>query len=445
MDKKKDKLQAAQSTRFKTDADLKKFKPQDKKTYVVSDVLRKGLRLRVHPTGRMTWIYEYNRPVDLGAPPRARIELGTYPTVPLAAARDKRDALAVMRNDATQPDPYEYLQQQQRERSSRKVQDKARSAAEAWTVRALGKEFLATLGREGKRPRTIGEIKRQLEKDIYPVIGDAPGHEVTAEDVRDVLMRIEKRGAMRLRNAVRVTLRWLYTWAADEGPVHLRHHPNPVAGTRRKKDGDRPKRQRRPFTDTELRALWPRLVAHRGDVYADALALALLCGTRADETVSARWRDVDLKAGTWTVPETVTKSRRRHPIFLSEPALAVMEARKSAGGGEWAFPLKRSKKLGHARPDTLRKRLAAHMAALELDTEMTVHEMRHTVCTFVERRWGAGARQRVANHAPEGLSAVYNHHSYDEEAREAWNRWGAYLDGLASGAKVVELRPGFVA
>jgi integrase len=68
---------------------------------------------------------------------------------------------------------------------------------------------------------------------------------------------------------------------------------------------------------------------------------------------------------------------------------------------------------------------------------MTVHECRHTVCTFVERRWGAGVRQRVANHAREGLSAVYNHASYDEEAEGAWKAWGDYLNALATGGDVV--------
>ena len=68
---------------------------------------------------------------------------------------------------------------------------------------------------------------------------------------------------------------------------------------------------------------------------------------------------------------------------------------------------------------------------------MTVHECRHTICTFVEKRWGAGVRQRVANHAREGLSAVYNHASYDDEAEIAWKAWDDYLSALVFGGDVV--------
>ena len=228
----------------------------------------------------------------------------------------------------------------------------------------------------------------------------------------------------------------MYTWAAEDGPKHLRRHPNPVASTRRKKEGDRPKRQRRAFTETELKALWPYLEARRGDVYADALSLALLCGTRVEETVSARWADVDLEAGTWTIPETITKNRRRHTVFLPESALAILRGR-AAVDGKWIFPLRQSKKLGHARADTLRKKLTEHLVALGLDAAMTVHECRHTVCTYVERRWGAGVRQRVANHAKSGLSNVYDHSTYDAEAAAAWKAWGEYLNALAAGGGVV--------
>lgn len=65
----------------------------------------------------------------------------------------------------------------------------------------------------------------------------------------------------------------------------------------------------------------PQPIAARGDVYADALSLALLCGKRAEETVSAHWRDIDLDGGRWTILETVTKSWRRHTLILS-PSLS---------------------------------------------------------------------------------------------------------------------------
>jgi hypothetical protein len=99
--------------------------------------------------------------------------------------------------------------------------------------RRLGVFRLIGFDEQLKCFRTIGEAKRQLEKGVYPLIGDTPAVAVTPEDVREILHCIEKRNALRLRNAVRVTVRWLYTWAAEDGPGHPRHHPNPVATIRR--------------------------------------------------------------------------------------------------------------------------------------------------------------------------------------------------------------------
>ena len=288
---------------FSTAAQVKGYKPEAK-VYEATDQLAPGLVLRVQPSGTRRWFYRYRerRSAKDQQAKLHRIAIGDYPTVSLDAARTARNEWAARRGNEGAEDPHEHLAQKRRDKVAQQVQEAAQATANVWTVERLGVEFIEALAREGKRPRTITEAARQLKKDVNPVIGDLPAAAVTPEDVLRVLHKIEKRGAMRLRNAVRVTMKWLYSWAAEDGPEHLRHHPNPVDATRRKKAGDRPKRERRAFSDTELRALWPRLLASRGDVYADALSLALLAGTRAEETVSAHWRDVDLEADIWTIP-----------------------------------------------------------------------------------------------------------------------------------------------
>ena len=422
--------------RFSTASQVKALKPTAK-VYEATDKLRRGLCLRVQPSGTRTWFYRYRETQNGAAYGKLhRIPLGEYPSVSLDDARTARDLWAVTKGRAGEPDPHEKLEAERKEKAVRAAQESDQADANAWTIKRLSKAFVVALRRERKRPRTIQEIERQFRHDVYPIIGELAADTVTADDVRRVLQKIEKRGALRLRNAVRVTLRWLYTWAAEDGPAHLRHHANPVAFIAHKKKGDRPKRQRRAFTETELKALWPRLEAHRGNLYADALSLALLCGTRAEETVSARWPDIDLEAGTWTIPDSITKSHRRHTVFLSEPAIGLLKTR--VRDGKWVFALRRSLH-GHARIDTLRKKLAEHLEALELDTAPTVHELRHTLCTYVEHRWGAGVRQRVANHAREGLSGVYDHSTYDKEAKDAWKAWGDYLSTLAAGGNVVSM------
>ena len=414
--------------RFSKAAQVKGLNPEAK-VYEASDKTAQGLILRVQPSGRRTWFYRYReaRGPDGKQGKLHRIEIGEYPTVSLEAARTARHGWAARRGNKGTDDPHIHIGRKLRQKAAQEALEALQADADAWTLQRVGEEWIAAQKREGRRTTTTREAARQLAKDVYPIIGHLPAAKVTADDVLEVLHKIEKRRAMRLRNAVRVTMQSMYNWAAHDGPKHLRRHPNPVSGTRRKKDGDRPKRQRRALTESELKVLWPHLLSMRGNVYEDALALALLCGTRAMETVSASWDNIDLDAGTWTIPETITKNKRRHLVILSDEAKQLLEARKADGCFVFALPTTQS---GHARKDTAWKRLREHQATLGLDTGMTLHELRHSVLTFVERHYGVGTRERVANHKRQGLSAIYNHATYDEEAAEAWQAWGAHLESL---------------
>ena len=45
---------------------------------------------------------------------------------------------------------------------------------------------------------------------------------------------------------------------------------------------------------------------------------------------------------------------------------------------------------------------------------------------------GREVRARVANHARTGLSGIYDHSTYDEEAEAAWRAWGNHLSMLSA-------------
>ena len=68
-------------------------------------------------------------------------------------------------------------------------------------------------------------------------------------------------------------------------------------------------RRKRILTRDELAALLPVLRASSRP-YAPALRFMLLTLTRRHEAALARWRDVDMEARTWTIPETKNGLRR---------------------------------------------------------------------------------------------------------------------------------------
>jgi integrase len=63
---------------------------------------------------------------------------------------------------------------------------------------------------------------------------------------------------------------------------------------------------------------------------AKALHFCILTATRTDETRCARWREVDLEARTWTIPDKRMKAGEEHTIPLSEAAVDILTSLRTA-------------------------------------------------------------------------------------------------------------------
>ncbi len=63
---------------------------------------------------------------------------------------------------------------------------------------------------------------------------------------------------------------------------------------------------------------------------------SLFSGRRIGEVKSLRWVDLDLQAGSWTIP--TTKSGTRQECVLSKPLIELLVDRKPTITSEWVFP-----------------------------------------------------------------------------------------------------------
>ena len=69
-----------------------------------------------------------------------------------------------------------------------------------------------------------------------------------------------------------------------------------------------------PFTTEEARKILGAAKTHRN---AARWSVALAMGLRQGEALGARWADVDLEAGVWTIPPELTKAGRAHVLPLA--------------------------------------------------------------------------------------------------------------------------------
>jgi len=174
----------------------------------------------------------------------------------------------------------------------------------------------------------------------------------------------------------------------------------------------------------------------------EALSLVLLTGCRSGEVVAALWRDTDLDRGVWTIHET--KNGEPHDVMLPRQGVELLKSRQGMDQ-VYVFPSPRGgrhvaqKVLGFAQYYA-RQRDGDKPAPDPIEVPWTVHDLRRTVATGLAKLGCPRVVQdRILNHVDSSVSAIYDVHRYNTEARDWLQKWADYLEALTAD-NVVPLR-----
>jgi integrase len=275
--------------------------------------------------------------------------------------------------------------------------------------------------------RSADTIKRILNVNILPVIGNMPLAELHRRDVHRVTDPILKRGASAMAYKTFCHLSAMLSWAVERGYIDS----NPAA--RMKMEG-KSAPSSRFLSAEEIAALWPALCNLRKPVEL-ALKLALVTGQRIGEVGYMDTSELDLTKQVWTIPPERSKNKHSHTVPLSNMAIELIEeARSTALGtrllnltaGQIDQTVKRNTTLPVKdwRPHDLRRTVASHMGELGFSPLVIGHVLNHRGTT------------------KSGVTlSVYNHYDYAQEKRQALDTWAKRLGGIVAGdvAKVVPL------
>ncbi len=380
----------------------------------------RGLYLLVRPDGAKYWRVKYRHDAK-----EKLLALGTYPDVSLASARDRRDQARTLLAAGTDPS------------EQRKTEKATRAGLAANTFEVIGREWYAKVA-PTLADTTKEKIIRRLEVDAFPVIGNRPIASLTAADLIRVIERIKQRGSVDIARRVHNYIGRVFRYAVGRAlatrdpsrdielkdilpPADVQHHasvtdPKEVGGLLRAIEG---------FTGA---------IATRC-----ALRLAALVFVRPGELRHAEWTEFDFDKAEWRIPAGKMKMKEQHIVPLSAQAVAVLrEIQAVTGRGRYVFPSER----GGARPMSENTINAALRRMGYAKEEMTGHGFRSMASTLmhelglphavIERQLAHGERNKV--------SAAYNFAEYLPERRKMMQQWADYLDALASGAKVHNLR-----
>ena len=370
------------------------------------DAATAGLRLRISPRGRRSWVVATR---DAWGSLR-RFPVGEYPELGISDARARAAVVRAEVKNGSDPIAAARLRRQ--------------AAKE-------GKNGINTLGAlvnlyarfNGEAMKSWPEQLKRIQK-VFAAQMATPLVKLTLSDLQ---MAADGYPAKQAASAAVRYLRPILKWASVPGRAYI----DPIFANL--KTPASPNRRDRILSREELARVLPVL---RSDdrIYSAVLRFILLTLARREEAASARWRDIDLNAGTWIIPRT--KNQTPHLVPLSRQARELLASIRpeDAEPLDLVFATRTGKRLSNFDKETRKIQAASDTAG------WTRHDLRRTGATLLgDMGELPDIVEAALNHAAihSQLASTYNKSRYRPHVAAALQRLADALDGIETGAGAI--------
>jgi integrase len=356
-----------------------------------------GLFLVVKPAGGRNWVLR-----ALCGGKRRDIGLGSLKSVDLADAREA--AHQIRRQIAQGLDP---IAERKRERQAiPNFRDAAKIVhgehKASWKNGKHQSQWLST-----------------LETYAFPKLGNRLVSDIGAPEIRDVLAPIwlsKPETARRVRQRIGTVLDWACVKGFRQTEAPLRSLSKGLP--------------RQPRKDRHFAAMgyadvpkFMKRLQERESVGRLALQALILTAARSGEIRFARWSELDLEDGFWSIPAERMKMKRPHVVPLSPEAIAVLQraATFRDATNDLVFPGQKLKK--PLSDMSLLKILR------DMDLEFTVHGFRSAFRDWVAEQTnypGEVAEAALAHAIPNKVEAAYRRTDFLAKRGELMRYWARY-------------------
>jgi integrase len=395
-----------------TDFKIKSLKPQGRR-YSLSD--GRGLNLEIQPSGTASWQFRYRFNGKL-----EKISIGKYPMITLKEARAKRDELAMMVFRGESP-----LKQKQLEKLA---------VANSSTVQDFCERYFKEVIQRDRKDSI--QLRRYLDKEIYPAFGSRPMKDVTAQDVQRLVFSKRDNGFESAAAQIRNLVKRVFDYAIVCGLVTI----NPALATPMRFI-TRARPRTRALSPDEIKTYLD--VLYRSNIrrqFKLSLHIILLTLVRKSELLLARWENIDFEHSEWLIPETNSKTGKPHTVYMSRQVKEMFEEMRT---------LCRESELVLPGRGTLRRPFAKNALNKALEgvnipiAPFTIHDLRRTGSTILhEQGFSSDVIEKALNHSIGGVRGIYNRAQYSEQRRQMLQAWADYVDQLreASGGPLTVRR-----
>jgi integrase len=390
-----------------TDKFLKSLKPQHTR-FELADT--NGLSIRISPKGKI--IFQSRFRFDGKA---QRLDFGSYPEISLAKARElnqiARNMIAIDVNPIAA-------------KKDEKIEHER-----ALTIEQLAQEFISKeiRGRlKLKRPEYVEKI---LEKNITSALGTMRIKDVTRRDIVSTLEKIVDRGSPVMANRASTIVKQMFNFAEARGWIDK----NPCTLLTKTSIGGKEAPRQGYLTYKQIWSFWHGLDnTNICEQLKIGLKLLLVTGQRRGELIYGKWVHVDLDKMRWTIPASLSKNGKEHLVHLSPLAIDFFRQLQKIKSNSYLIPAVNSKEDLPISERAINRAVARIRQELGLEG-LTPHVLRHTFSTHLSGlKVSPHVIEKLLNHQLGGMFAVYNHHNYYIERKDALNLWSDLLNNITT-------------
>jgi integrase len=385
-----------------------------------------GLYLEISPAGSKRWFYKYRKDGKEG-----RMALGSYPDIGPKKARDAMTAAKLQKSEGH--DPVQV----------RKVEKLKATRTDGDTFKAIALEWYGKQSPQWSASHAERSL-RQLERDLFPWIGDRAMTDIHAMELLAALQKVEERGAIETADRVLMLARQVWDYWLPTANVQQR---NITEGLKGRLTPYRGKTFAAILDPVRMGGLMRAIKGYKGGpIVRTALQLTPYLYQRPGNLRMMEWAELDLDAALWTIPSMKMKRTKlekeqgeAHTVPLPTQAVALLRGiHPLTGHGRYVFPGERS----HDRPVSDNSVRSA-LYALGFGKEQSWHGFRASARTMLVDELNIDWQVIEANlaHAKKDANGTsYNRTKYITQRFTMIQQWADYLDKLAHGAEVIPFK-----
>ena len=405
------------------DSDIRTAKSRES-MYTLSD--GGNLFLVVYSSGAKSWRYNFR----LNGKSKT-YQIGKYPQVTLAEARERRRWAITQTSEGNDPALIKKLQ---------------KNTIDAETFEAVAFDWIE-VNKVNWSPSHATRTASYLKRDVYPIIGQLGLKAIEAKHIILIIRNVAGRGAVDAAKRLKGVIAQVF----DYGVVNQLCDVNP-ARQFQLKALNLPDVLSTSYSAIKDPIQFGGLLRdiddyHGGVSVSFALKLAPYVALRPSELTGGQWSEIDLDKAEWVLPakrrklsQVRKKANRAIDDFiipLSQQAVAILsDLKQYTGNGRLMFPSNR----GNDRPLSENAlRVALRTMGYE-NEDHTGHGFRGSFSTMMnelEPQSKVMINAAIAHKINNDVEAAYNKASYISERRRILQKWADYIDSLKAGGDVL--------